>query len=357
MIQVESMYSGPQGWKEVAGLGCWRWGKGNLGKRPRWVTEAGQFAVLVTRSPCRGPARLASILRITHNRRKISGMQQGKTTGFLVYQKFPSHFSLIFHNLVHVRVLAGLLLDVPSSANTGSSWDRSGLPHAPQSQCVLFHLQVPEVAHLEKALCIHRHRSKSAQGTCRSIRSFVILLRSLLVLMGSLQAPSSPPCHLTHRLALQLPFQEIFSLILSFTNDNCHNSCLLVLGFPFPTPQCPPKFGDNLYLIFLFHLLLASIISLSCKSLFFSSNTTVDNHMPLFNPSSEQQEGLVFANLQWQPPFPRPHRFRHGAPASQPKAEFFTNTCLLYFLIAQNPQWLSTKMLPLKAHISPVLFF
>ena len=75
------------------------------------------------RSACLGPANLASILKIIHNW-KISWMGSGKTIVFLVCQKFPSHpshFSLIFHNLVQVPVLVGLL-DFPSPANTGSSW-------------------------------------------------------------------------------------------------------------------------------------------------------------------------------------------------------------------------------------------
>ena len=51
-------------------------------------------------------------------------MGSGKTIVFLVCQKFPSHpshFSLIFHNLVQVPVLVGLLA-FPSPANTGNCW-------------------------------------------------------------------------------------------------------------------------------------------------------------------------------------------------------------------------------------------
>ena len=97
-----------------------------------------------------------------------------------------------------------------------------------------------------------------------------MLLGNLLVLMGSLQAPSGSLCYLTPRMMFHRPVQETFALILSFTKDHCYNFSLLM--FPFPTLQCPHDFLGSLCLIFFFHLLLAYIISLSWESLF------KDNH-------------------------------------------------------------------------------
>lgn len=113
-------------------------------------------------------------------------MGSGKTIVFLVCQKFPSHpshFSLIFHNLVQVPVLVGLL-NFPSPANTGSSWKL----YSQTSPGVVFvlHLWVLEGPTFQKK-AFSGSPGASAQGTPRSISSFGMLLGELVVLTGSLQ--------------------------------------------------------------------------------------------------------------------------------------------------------------------------
>lgn len=113
-------------------------------------------------------------------------MGSGKTIVFLICQKFPSHpshFSLIFHNLVQVPVLVGLL-DFPFPANTGSSWKL----YSQTSPGVVFALTPlgPTGTHIPKK-AFSGSPGASAQGTPRSICSFGMLLGQLVVLTGSSQ--------------------------------------------------------------------------------------------------------------------------------------------------------------------------
>ncbi|CAI9164852.1 unnamed protein product [Rangifer tarandus platyrhynchus] len=143
-------------------------------------------------------------------------MGSGKTIVFLVCQKFPSHpshFSLIFHNLVQVPVLVGLLA-FPSPANTGSCWKL----YSQSSPGVVFALTPlgPRGTHiLEKAFS--GSPGASAQGTRRSVFSFGILLGELVVLRGSLQVPSYLLCRLTPRMVFHGPVQETSARVLSIT--------------------------------------------------------------------------------------------------------------------------------------------
>lgn len=95
----------------------------------------------------------------------------------------------------------------------------------------------------------------SAQESSRSASSFLRLLENLLVLTGSLPVSSSPCSHLTHGMAFHPPVQETITLTLNLTNDHCHNSCLMALGFPFPVLWFPSISLGGWGLVFFFHRL------------------------------------------------------------------------------------------------------
>lgn len=141
------------GWKEVARLGHWGGRRGASGRVPTDSAEASQFALLGNWKSLSGASE-ACQHRVTHFWTS-SWMQSEEITVFLVWQKFPSHyshFSLIFHHLVQVLVLTGLLLDPPSSADVGSSWERGVFSNLPVSLLSPIHLWVPEGGIFQKRL-------------------------------------------------------------------------------------------------------------------------------------------------------------------------------------------------------------
>lgn len=154
MILVSSVGTGAGGWKEVTSLGRWggrRRASGREGPhgicRDRSVCSPQELEVLVWGQHCLPTQRVIRYWKFSWTQREI--------TIFLVWQKFPSHyshFSLIFHHLVQVLVLTGLLLDPPSSAEVGSSWERVVFSNLPLSLWSPIHLWVPEGSIFQKRL-------------------------------------------------------------------------------------------------------------------------------------------------------------------------------------------------------------
>lgn len=86
---------------------------------------------------------------------------------------FP--FFLSFHNLVHILVLSGLLLDFPS-ATVGSNRERGIFPNLPPNQCLL---NTPgsqrEACSGKGFLWIHRHRSEIESECSRDQQERLLL--------------------------------------------------------------------------------------------------------------------------------------------------------------------------------------
>lgn len=102
-------------------------GTGSLSRDPTDKQGLVSLLSLGRRSPRLGPANLANTLESARR------YGEKKTTVFLVWQKFPSHFFLISHHLAQVPVLAGLLRD-----SLPTSWGRGVCPntHPPTSVSV-----------------------------------------------------------------------------------------------------------------------------------------------------------------------------------------------------------------------------
>lgn len=180
---------------------------------------------------------------------------QREITVFLVWQKFASrssHFSLIFHNLVQVPVLTGLL-DSPSSANAGSSWESGVFSNPPLSLCLLAQ---PRAFPEKGRLWFHRDWSESSAEETRSIfclgtslgerlgfgGEHVGLLKSMFAsttwkgghLLGALHPGVDPHrCSLAHARLLMLGF--LFPT-LQFVPVFLGRVCLLI-----PSPFHPPQ--------------------------------------------------------------------------------------------------------------------
>lgn len=157
-------------------------------------------------------------------------MGSGKTIVFLVCQKcpsHPSHFSLIFHNLVQVPVLVGLL-DFTSPANTGRSWKL----YSQNSPGVVFVLTPlgPFRTHIpEKGF-------SGSPGAPAPLECCWGSSWSGRQLTGS----SCPLCHSTPRTVFHGPVQEPSAHVSSITRDHRYSFSLLV--FPSLTLQCPLNF-------------------------------------------------------------------------------------------------------------------
>lgn len=173
---------------------------------------------------------------------------QREITVFLVWQKFASrssHFSLVFHNLVQVPVLTGLL-DSPSSANAGSSWESGVFSNPPLSLCLLAQ---PRAFPEKGLLWFHRDRSESSAEETRSVFCSGISLGNVLVLMGSTRGSSSPCSHLPRGKAATCagPFTPAWTR----TDARCHTHACSCWG------SCSPPCSLSLYFwegcVYLFH--------------------------------------------------------------------------------------------------------
>lgn len=233
------MFSGTRGRKQVAGVGCWGGGRGFSGRDPTNQQRQVNLLSVGVRGPCLGPAQHADIDSDTLLEALLD-VEEENNNSFpcLAETSFPLvpfclNFSYFSPNSSSCRPPSSFLF----SSNCGMQLGKGSTPKPPTPSALAQTPLGPRGKQIPgKAFSGSTESGArvSAQESSRCASSFVRLLENLLVLTGSFPVSSSPCSHLTHGMAFHPPVQDTFTLTLNLTNDHCHNSCLMALGFPFP---------------------------------------------------------------------------------------------------------------------------